>query len=99
MYSGIFFWDKIGSEKIYSITAYFCMDIFGLVVFILANTKFLKGAGCLGMALGSYFFYMEFDDPYNWEVANYKGLATLVLMTINLFFVWYYTDLFKNLKK
>lgn len=94
-----FFWDKIGTEKLYSITAYFCMDIWGLVVFVLANTRFLKGLGCLGMVLGSYFFYMEFNDPQNWEVSDYKVGCTFFLLIINLFFVWYYTDKFKKLKR
>ncbi len=95
---GYFFWDKIGSEKIYSISAYFCMDVWGLVVFILAKTKTLKGAGCLGMVLGSYFFYMEFNDPQNWRVSDYKAGCTFLLLVVNLAFVWHYTNLFQRLK-
>lgn len=75
------------------------MDVFGLCLYIIATTNFLKGMGGLGMALGTYFFYMEFNDPMNWRVQDYKGLATFVLAIINLFFILYYTDLFKNIKK
>lgn len=96
---GYFLWDKIGTEKLYSITAYFCMDVWGLVVIILSKTRLLKGFGYLGMVLGTYYFYMEFNDPYNWQVEDYKGGATLLLSFINLFFLWYYTDLFKKLKR
>lgn len=95
---GYFFWDKIGTEKLYLITAYFCMDIFGLVVFILAKTKFLKGLGCLAMVLGTYYFYMEFNDPQNWRVGDYKMGCTFLLLIVNLVFVWIFTDKFKNLK-
>ena len=95
---GYFFWDVIGSEKVYSITAYFCMDIWGLCLFVLANTKILKGMGCLGMVLGTYYFYMEFQDPSNWKVEDYKGFATFSLAGINLAFVWHFTDKFKKLK-
>lgn len=55
--------------------------------------------GGFGMALGTYFFYMEFNDPMNWKVQDYKGLATFILAIINLFFILFYTDLFKNAKK
>lgn len=96
---GYFFWDKLGSDLIYSITAYFCMDVWGLVVFILATTRFLKGLGCLGMILGTYYFYMEFRDPMVWNNTDFKGLPTFGLAVINLFFLWYYTDLFKKVKK
>ena len=74
------------------------MDIWSLVFYIVAGTRFLKGMGCLGMALGTYFFYMEFNDPYKWLGQDYKGLATFMLLIVNLFFVFYYTDKFKNLK-
>lgn len=96
---GYFFWKELGSEKIYSITMYFCADIWGLVLFLLACGRILKGLGVLGMVLGTFFFYMEFQDPYNWEVVDYRNLATLTLSSINLFFVLYYTDVFKKLKK
>jgi len=96
---GYFLWDKILGDMLYSITAYFCMDVFGLTTFILAKTRFLKGLGCLGIALGTYYFYMEFNSPYNWEVNDYKGLATLGISGINLFFIWFYTDILKNIKR
>jgi len=95
---GYFFWDKLEYDRVYCITAYFCMDIWGLVVFIIANKKVLKGAGCLGMILGTYYFYMEFNDPFVWAGNDYKGLATLALLIVNLFFLWYFTDIFKKLK-
>ena len=95
---GYFFWDKLGSDLIYSITAYFLMDIMGMVIFVLALTRFLKGLGCLGMILGTYYFYMEFRDPMVWNDVDFKGLPTFGLSVLNLFFVWYYTDLFKKLK-
>jgi len=96
---GYFFWDKLGTEKIYSISAYFSLDIWSLCCFILAKTKFLKGMGCLGMGCATYFFYMEFNDPQNWEVEDYKMGCTFVLMLINLFFVWVYTEKLRKLKK
>jgi len=95
---GYFLWDVIGTEKLYSITVYFCGDISGLCLFIIARTRFLKGMGCLAMVLGTYFFYMEFNDPQNWKLEDYKGGCTFLLLIVNLFFVWYYTDKFKKLK-
>jgi len=95
---GYFFWDKIGYDRVYCITAYFCMDVWGMVVFIIAKGKILKGAGALGMVLGTYYFYMEFNDPFVWAGNDYKLLATLALSIMNLFFIWYYTDLFKKIK-
>jgi len=74
------------------------MDVFGLVVFILATTRLLKGLGALGMILGTYYFYMEFRDPMMWDEVDYKGLPTFCLAVANLFFIWYYTDLFKKRK-
>lgn len=91
---GYFLWDKLGSEKIYSITAYFCMDIWGFVVYLLACGKVLKGVGALGMLLGSYFFYMEFNDPSLWVERDYM---TLTLVAINCFFIWHFTDKIKKL--
>ena len=75
------------------------MDIFGLCVFILATTKILKGLGALGMVLGTYYFYMEFRDPMMWDDMDFKALPTFFLSVANLFFVWYYTDLFKSKKR
>jgi len=92
---GYFLWDKLGSEKIYSITAYFCMDVWGLVVYLIASGKILKGAAALGMACGTFFFYMEFNDPYLWETRDY---LTLTLVIINCFFIWFYIDKYKNRK-
>jgi len=93
---GYFFWDKIGTESLYSITAYFCMDLWGFVVFLLANGKILKGIGALGMILGSYFFYMEFNDPTFWQERDY---LTLGLVLSNGFFLLVFTDKFKNKNK
>ena len=90
---GYFLWDKLGSEKIYSITAYFCMDICGFVVYLLASGKLLKGMGGLGMLLGSYFFYMEFNDPSLWDVRDY---LTLGLVAMNCCFIWLFTDKMKR---
>ena len=95
---GYFFWDKIYNVNIYYISAYFLMDVMGLVIFIIATTKFLKGIGAAGMLFGSYYFYMEFRNPMVWNDIDYKGLPTLVLMILNLGFLWYYTDIFKRLK-
>jgi len=90
---GYFLWDKLGSEKIYSITAYFNMDLWGFVVYLLATSKTLKGMGALGMVCGSYFFYMEFNDPYLWNTRDY---LTLGLVSVNCGFIWYFTDKIKD---
>jgi len=90
---GYFLWDKLGSEKIYSITAYFNMDLWGFVVYLLANGRVLKGMGGLGMVCGSFFFYMEFSDPYFWSVRDY---LTLGLVGMNCGFIWMFTDKIKN---
>lgn len=93
---GYFLWDKLGSEKLYSITAYFCMDIWGFIVYLLANSKALKGMGALGMVLGSYFFYMEFNDPNFWNLRDY---LTLGLVVLNCGFIWMFTDKIKYKNK
>lgn len=95
---GYFLWDIVGTEKLYTITVYFVIDMMGLVAVILSTVQFLTNMGYLAMAFGTFYFYMEFNDPYNFQVANYRTHATLVLSFINLFFFWHYTDLFKKLK-
>jgi len=92
---GYFFWDKLGSEKIYSITAYFNADVYGFIVYLLSKGKLLKGMGALGMVCGSYFFYMEFNDPNLWGIRDF---LTLGLVVTNCFFVWFFTDKFKQKK-
>lgn len=90
---GYFFWDKLGSDRIYSITAYFCMDLYGFLVYLLSKGKILKGMGALGMLLGTYYFYMEFQEPYLWVSRDY---LTLALTLVNIFFIWFFTEKFKN---
>lgn len=92
---GYFLWDEIGSEKVYSITAYFCMDLWGFVVYLLANGRALKGMGGLGMVCGTFFFYMEFNDPSLW---NKRDFMTLGLVIINCCFIWFFTDKIKKTK-
>jgi hypothetical protein len=96
---GYFFWDKIGTEKLYTITVYFVIDVLGLVSIILSTKKLLTNVGYLAMFLGTFYFYMEFNDPYNFQVKNFRAQATLGVSFMNLFFLWYYTDLFKKLKR
>lgn len=93
---GYFLWDKLGSEKVYSVTAYFCMDLWGFVVYLLASSKLLKGMGGLGMVCGSYYFYMEFNDPNFWGVRDF---LTLALVFTNCLFLWFFTDKFKTKNK
>lgn len=93
---GYFYWDKLGSERIYSLTAYFCMDLWGFVVYLLANGRILKGMGALGMVCGAFFFYMEFNDPNLWIQRDY---LTLALVLGNSFFIWVFTDKVKNKNK
>ena len=69
------------------------MDIWGFVVYLLANAKALKGMGAFGMILGSYFFYMEFNDPSLWNLRDY---LTLGLVAVNCGFIWIFTDKFKS---
>ncbi len=90
---GYFFWDKLGTEKLYSITAYFCMDLYGFIVFLLSSTKLLKGMGAFGMICGTFFFYMEFNDPSLWSARDY---LTLGLVLVNCSFIWIFTNKFKN---
>jgi len=93
---GYFFWDKLGSDRVYSITAYFCMDVWSFVVVLLSRTKILQGMGLLGMMLGMYFFYMEFQEPELWVQRDY---LTLGLVLSNVYFLWYFTGKFKNKEK
>ena len=95
---GYFFWDKIPNVNVYYISVYFCMDVWGLVVFLIATKNILKGAGCLGMVLGTFYFYKELNNPEVWVDNDYKLLAMFFLSIVNLFFIWYYTDIFKKLK-
>lgn len=94
---GYFFWGSISLINIYYLTAYWCMDIFGLTIFILAReSKFLKGMGALAMALGTFFFYMEFNDPKNWKQDN---IVTLIILLMNTSFIWIFTEKIKTNKK
>lgn len=69
------------------------MDVFGFVVYMLANGKVLKGMGALGMVCGTFFFYMEFNDPNLWVKRDY---LTLGLVFVNCYFIWFYTDKLKK---
>jgi len=92
---GYFFWDEIKVANIYYISVYFNMDILGFVVYLLAHSRILKGMGALGMILGTYYFYMEFNDPASWILRDY---LTLGLLFANCFFLWLFTDKIKNKK-
>jgi len=75
------------------------MDVTGLILIILCEhlkANSLKVAGLLLMILATYFIYMEFNDPYNWRVVDYKLLAILCISFLNLFFIYYFTDLLKK---
>lgn len=92
---GYFFWGVLPKVNIYYLTVYFNMDVWGFTVFMCARkSELLKGMGCLGMVLGSYFFYMEFNDPATWTQRDYM---TLAMMFFNVFFIWVFTE--KNLNK
>lgn len=93
---GYFLWDKLGGEKLYSVTAYFNADVYGFIVYILAKSKWLKGMGALGMVLGSFFFYQEFNEPSSWVERDY---LTFGLVFANCFFIWHFTEKFKNKNK
>jgi hypothetical protein len=93
---GYFFWDELTAVNIYYITVYWCMDLWGFTVYLLACGRILKGVGALGMLLGSYFFYMEFNDPSVWAERDY---LTLGLVFSNCFFIWYFTDKIKTKNK
>jgi len=89
-YLGYFLWDKISFINLYYISFYFCMDLWGFIVFMLATkSALLKGAGGLGMVLGSYFMYMEFHDPMNWQERDY---TMLVMVGMNCAFIWFITE-------
>lgn len=87
---GYFFWYELGVEKLYRLTGFFCMDLWGFLVFLLSRTKGLKGIGALGMALGTYFAHMEFQG---WDLKDY---LTLGLIFGNVFFICLFTEEFKN---
>ena len=90
---GYFFWDEIKAVNIYYVSVYFLCDVFGFVVYLLANSKALKGVGALGMILGTFYLYQEFNDPSLWVQRDY---ITLGLVFLNSYFIWYFTDRFKD---
>jgi len=90
---GYFFWDKIGIENLYRLTGYFCMDLWGFIVFLLANTRWLKGMGALGMILGSYYSYILLQDE---DVKDYFMFG---VMLSNVFFIWFFIEKFKQQKR
>lgn len=90
---GYFFWDEIKVVNIYYVSIYFMVDVFGLVVYLLATGSLLKGIGALGMALGTFYLYKEFNDPAYWIERDY---TTMGLVFANMAFIWYYTDKVKN---
>lgn len=63
------------------------MDVLGLVTLIIGSSSFLRESGVFLMVLGTYFFYMEFNDPINWKNQDY---TTLFLLIINIFFLRLY---------
>lgn len=90
---GYFFWDEIKIVNIYYVSIYFLCDVFGFVVYLLATSKALKGMGALGMILGTFYLYREFNDPSLWIKRDY---ITLGLVFVNCFFIWLLTDKVKN---
>ena len=86
-YFGYFLWDKISFINLYYMSLYFCMDLFGFVVFMLATkSDFLKATGAAGMLMGSYFMYMEFHNPMMWEERDY---TMLMMVAMNCCFIWF----------
>lgn len=91
---GYGFWSNFSSINIFYVTLYFCMDIWGFAVYILSReSKLLKGAGVMGMILGSYFFYMEFNSPEYWETRDF---ITLVMIMCNIVFIMLFTEKIKQ---
>jgi hypothetical protein len=91
---GYGFWNKFTNINIFYVTLYFCMDMWGFATYLLSrDSKLLKGAGALGMVLGSYYFYMEFNTPESWEA---RDVLTLVMILCNVGFLMLFTDKIKK---
>ncbi len=90
---GYFYWDKVKFVNIYYVSAYFLFDTLGLVIYLVAQSKVLKGIGAITMALSTYYLYMEFNDPAYWEERDY---ITLGLVLVNMVFIWLFADKIKN---
>ncbi|MES2382415.1 MAG: hypothetical protein V4538_15315 [Bacteroidota bacterium] len=91
---GYFFWDVIKVVNIYYVSIYFMVDVMGFVIYLTSReSKMLKGMGALGMVLGTFYLYREFNNPMYWTERNF---ITLGLVLSNTFFIWYFTDKIKN---
>lgn len=84
---GYFLADEVKGINIYLLTVYFNMNMLGLVTMVVGNTSFLRDSGVFLMILGTYFFYMEFNDPMKWDRKDY---STLVLLMVNILFLRIY---------
>jgi hypothetical protein len=91
---GYFFWDRFPALNLYYITVYFNLDLYGFVIYLLAkDNSFLKLCSMMAMMMGSYFLFMEFNNPSRWNAVNY---ITLILLMVNTFFLWHFLDKLKN---
>ena len=84
---GYFFAGEFKNINICLLTVYFNMNMLGLVTLIVGNTAGLREGGVFLMVLGTYFFYMEFNDPMNWKNRDF---TTLFLLITNIFFLRLY---------
>ena len=90
---GYFFWDEIKFVNLYYVSVYFLADACGLVIYIIAHSSWLKGAGAVAMGLGTFYLYKEFNDPTYWVERDY---ITLGLVLVNMLFIWLFADKIKN---
>jgi len=92
-----FLWRWLPIDRIYYLTLYMNMDVWGLAVFVLTReSKWLRGIGMLGMAIGSFYLYIEFrGNPTKWTPINF---VTIIIILINTCFIWHFSDKIKNKK-
>ena len=84
---GYFLAGEFKDVNIYLLTVYFNMDMLGLVTLIIGSSVFIRESGVFLMVLGTYFFYMEFNNPMLWTRENY---TTLIMLIVNVGFLRIY---------